>query len=246
MITVADLQGHWRRDWITAPGFEDRTTRVHWLQAGALFADIRVPLARPAVTGASCLADLSDSALAQVMTAEGFAGDITVADNACTWRRAINWHGVPQADDIGLMSWAGDGALIEDGVLARYRERWLQEPTGALTGYRVTCDTLSGVLIADDATFLIALGQVPQGTSEPLQEALRTGQRDAPALRAHFASTYALGTWQDNSGIVTLSTNPFCEGRPVLLRGPEWVWLAPDFDGRQELRPLSLSAPRGI
>ena len=44
MIDSSDVQAHWRRLWIRAPGFEDADTRVHWMQCGALYADIRVPL----------------------------------------------------------------------------------------------------------------------------------------------------------------------------------------------------------
>ena len=40
MITLADVQGHWRRDWLKAPGFSDTTTHVHWMQCGTLFADM--------------------------------------------------------------------------------------------------------------------------------------------------------------------------------------------------------------
>ncbi|MDF1728619.1 MAG: hypothetical protein P1U53_12810, partial [Sulfitobacter sp.] len=109
MITQGDLQGHWRRDWIKAPGFEDHTTRVHWLQAGALFADLRIPLERPDISGHAALADLSSAALRRLMQAEGFAGHITVDKSKCTWHREINWHGVPGQADVGLMSFDETG-----------------------------------------------------------------------------------------------------------------------------------------
>jgi len=100
MITGGDLQGHWRRDWIKAPGFEDNTTRVHWMQAGEIFVDLRVPLERPDLAGATALADLGPSTLLALTKAEGFAGRIEVVDSNCTWHRAINWHGVPEADEL--------------------------------------------------------------------------------------------------------------------------------------------------
>lgn len=216
MITKSDLQGHWRRDWIKAPGFEDHTTRVHWMQAGDLFADLRVPLARPDLGGARCLAELSEYALAALMASEGFAGTIDVTDSRCTWRREVNWHGVPEADDIGLMYVDGD-ALIEDGVLAEYRERWLAEPGPALRGHRVALGALSGVLVESDETFLIALGAPPEAHS--------------PDPANHFSSTYCLGRWEGARGIATLSTNPFCEGTCVLTRGAVFTWHGMRFDG---------------
>ncbi|MEO0380809.1 MAG: hypothetical protein AAF252_11115 [Pseudomonadota bacterium] len=216
MITKEDLQGHWRRDWIKAPGFEDHTTRVHWMQAGDLYADIRVPLERPDLSSFTCLADVPPDLIAPLLKAEGFAGTIDVADNRCTWAREINWHGVPEVDDIGLMSFE-DGALIEDGVLADYRELWQPMPAAPFRGHRVAFDGLAGILVENDIEFLIGLGPVP---------APRSG------LAAQFASTYAYGHWTDTEGVATLSTNPFCEGTVVLRRDGGFTWHAPSFDGR--------------
>ncbi|MEM8658319.1 MAG: hypothetical protein AAGF22_09495 [Pseudomonadota bacterium] len=218
MITEDDLQGHWQRDWIKAQGFEDHQTRVNWMQAGALFADLRIPLDRPSIAGRADLSDLTQGELAQLMTAEGFAGHITVADSRCTWHREINWHGVPDADDIGLMSHEG-GALMEDGVLADYRERWSPQPSGALRGHRLTLGTQTGILIESDETFLLALGPHPTGTSSALRVALAMGTATPAAINAHFASSYSLGRWDGADGIAELSTNPFNEGQRVLTKG---------------------------
>lgn len=232
MITVDDLQGHWRRDWIKAQGFEDHTTRVHWMQAGTLFADIRVPLDRPALDGATCLADLPPNMIKQLLQAEGFAGTISVDQDRCTWRREITWHGVPEMDDIGRMSFDGE-ALIEDGVLATYREQWRRAPDQTLRGFRVQGGGMAGILIETDSTFLFAIGPSPQTHSGP-------ASRDQ--LRTHFASVYALGSWSGDEGIAKLCTNPFCEGRTVLTRGASTVWHATDFDGDQVTYTLTLSA----
>ncbi len=236
MITGADLQGHWRRDWIKAPGFEDHTTRVHWMQAGALFADIRVPLNRPDLTGHSCLADLPATALERLLHSEGFAGTIDVTDNTCTWHRETNWHGPPEADDIGLMSFDG-AALFEDGLHAKYRERWLRVPTPPLRGHRITLHDMSGVLIENDTVFLIAIGPAPETHAKPDPHI-----PDRSAIKAHFASTYCMGHWQEtDQGIATLSTNPFCEGQTVLTRKDGFTWQAPAFDGSATPQHLSLA-----
>ncbi|MEO0402389.1 MAG: hypothetical protein AAF214_08425, partial [Pseudomonadota bacterium] len=221
MITEDHLQGHWRRDWIKAPGFEDHTTRVHWMQAGDLFADLRIPVTRPDLSGHSCLADLSPGALHILLLSEGFAGTIDVTDDRCTWRREINWHGVPEADDVGLMYFEGN-ALMEAGVLAEYRERWLQEGATGMRAQRVSLDDMSGVFVENDAVFVLAMGPSPD-THQPATT------NDA-AMQAQFTSTYTLGYWQGERGIATLSTNPFCEGQPVLKRNAALVWHALSFD----------------
>lgn len=230
MITQDDLQGHWCRDWIKATGVEDHTTRVHWLQADTLFADLRVPLVRPDITGFACLADLPPAALDALRAAEGFAGTITVAAGRCTWQREINWQGRPEMDDIGMMSFE-DGALMEDGVLATYRERWLRLSTTPLRGHRLTIDHMSGVLIENDDVFLVGMGPA-------LDAQIATGPQNESAEKMQFASTYCLGKWEGDLGIAQLSTNPFCEGQVVLTRGATFAWHAPAFDGSTEARDL--------
>lgn len=238
MITQDDLQGHWRRKWIRAPGFEDETTRVHWMQCGALFADLRIPAERPDLTGVRCLADLDAPALRALMMAEGFAGAITVADSVCTWHRAINWHGTPDGVDAGRMSFDAAGDLIEDGVHADYAELWQKMPETSGDAWRVTGDGMRGVLISSASEFLIGLGEPDAAPTAPLIDALERGAVPG-ALAAHFRGVYVLGRWEAGQGIATLSTNPLLEGNPVLERNPEGVvFHGADFDGRDQVFPL--------
>lgn len=231
MISSDDLQGHWHRDWITAPGFEDHSTRVHWLQAGTLYADIRVPLARPDLSGYDCLAEVPQPDLARLMDAEGFAGSITVQTGACTWARWINWHGVPEGTDIGAMSWDAEGHLIEDGVEADYREQWSQVPGAPLRAHQIRVDGQTGVLVENDEIFLMAMGPKPSGTSASLKDALIAGMALPQHIAAQFASLYCFGKWKGSAGIAELATNPFCEGQAVLHRGTAFEWHPPTFDG---------------
>lgn len=240
MITESELQGHWQRDWIKAPGFEDTTTRVHWLQAGSFFADLRIPLHRPDVTGLSCLADLDKPALRELLNAEGFAGQITVEDNCCTWHRGINWHGVPERSDIGAMSFNASGRLIEDGVLSEYRELWRSIPQAPLRGAKVSCRNMTGLFIENDDVFLLGIGPTPRGTSAGLIAALDSGIADIAALQHHFASEYVLGAWNGQLGIAELSTNPLHEGQVVLERGNGLVWHNARFDGQKTSQPLAI------
>lgn len=242
MITQDNLQGHWQRDWIKAPGFEDDTTRVHWLQAGALFADLRIPLDRPDISECSCLADLNPAALRVLMDAEGFGGQITVEDNKCTWHREINWHGVPGQADIGLMSFDDAGGMIEEGVLAEYRELWQAVPQSTvLRGTKLRCGAMTGLLIENDAGFLLAIGPTPNTTSEDLISRLDGGTVEVTALNRHFASAYVLGRWDGRHGIGMLSTNPFYEGLVVVERGENLVWHSLAFDGKHKTQPLMIA-----
>lgn len=238
MITQDHLQGHWQRDWIKAPGFEDHTTRVHWLQAGALFADLRIPLERPDVAGYSCLAEFDAPALRAFMGAEGFAGHISLEGSKCTWHRQINWHGMPEQADVGLMAFDNNGGLIEDGVLGEYRELWQAVPRSDLRAAKVTCGAMHGVLIENADLFLLGLGPKPNGTSKNLVEMLDRGKIDVPAMQRHFASAYVLGTWDGPRGIAALSTNPFCEGEVALDRSDTLIWHALGFDGQRSAQKL--------
>ncbi|MEP1649455.1 MAG: hypothetical protein ABJK03_04450 [Paracoccaceae bacterium] len=240
MITQRHLQGHWQREWIKAPGFEDHSTRVHWLQAGALFADLRIPLNRPKIAGVSCLADLPPKDLRRLMDAEGFAGHISVKDDKCTWHREINWHGLPGQADIGLMSFDADGGLIEDGVLAEYRELWQAVPGSVVCGSKLSGGSMTGFLIENDTTFLLAVGPPPAGTREDLIVALDSGQAQHPALAAHFDSVYILGQWDGDQGIGILASNPFYEGQVVLERGATLIWRIIAFDGSRTAASLQV------
>ena len=234
------LQGLWRRDWIRAPGFEDASTRVFWAQAGALYADLRIPVHRPLPDGARCLAELDAGALLGLMKAEGFAGTITVADSICTWAREINWHGLPDGIDAGQMWFAEDGALIEDGVHAEYRERWLAGAPPPLTAHRVRSGDLTGGLVLSDDMFLMGLGRLDAEATGAMVEELENG--DIPAgLPAHFDTEYAFGHWDGDRGIADLCTNPFREGQCVLERSATgWLRHHAAFDGTARVSPLIL------
>ena len=153
MISPADIQGHWVRQWIKAPGFEDHTTRVHWKQVGLNYADLRIPRARPDLTGAAALSDLPAAALLDLAQAEGFAGQVTLSGDHCTWHREINWHGPSEAQDVGAIRFDDDGQMIETGVHADYAELWQPNP-GAGAFLRV--DANQGYRTARNAIDILA------------------------------------------------------------------------------------------
>lgn len=241
MIAGADLQGHWRRNWLRAPGVEDRTTRVHWLQAGPWCADIRVPADRPGVTAARALCDMAPADLAVMLGAEGFAGRITLDGDICTWHRDWNWRGFPCPVDAGRLWFDAAGRLIEDGVHAEYREEWERAPAVSLAAEAVEGPGAEGLLIGNADAFLLALGRRGAPARPDLAAALRDGTAMSGDAAPAFASVYILGHWRDGTGIADLSTQPFCEGRPVLSRQPGTARLAlPDFHGREVAQTLRL------
>ncbi|MAC79506.1 MAG: hypothetical protein CML66_15755 [Rhodobacteraceae bacterium] len=239
-----DLQGLWQRAWLKSPGsdptLQDHTTRVFWAQAGALYADLRIPLKRDLPDAATCLADLDPPALRRLMAAEGFAGTITVEDDVCTWTREINWHGAPAGIDAGRVWFDETGALIEEGVQADYRELWERRTTAPLVAYRVTSGDLSGILVTSGTLFLLGLGRADAPSTATLFLDLDLDAGAIPdALPALFATEYAFGHWEDGRGIAELCTNPFREGQCVLERTPDgWLRHHADFDGSLRVTPL--------
>lgn len=241
-MILSDLQGHWRRNWIRAPGLEDTTTRVHWLQAGRWCADIRIPLLRPGLGRAKCLADLAPADLATLLGAEGFCGHVTLDADICTWTRTRNWRGFPCPVDAGRLWFDADGHLIEDGVHADYREEWQRRPAPPFTAEAAEADSGDGLLISHASTFLLALGHDAAPAWPALAQSLRDGTATPRDAAPAFASVYILGHWQDGAGIADLSTQPFCEGHAVLTRsGPTARLALPDIDGRIRTQDLRLS-----
>lgn len=219
MIVAGDLTGHWVRDWIRAPGRDDAETQVHWLQARDGYCDLRVPRCRPDVSRLGCLADATTEELLALMQAEGFAGTIEVLDEVCTWDRAINWHGAPEAVDAGRLHWTGDGKLIEDGTAADYRELWHREIAGNLK--RKVFSGAEGRtlhVIWSETLFLYGIGTPGADSSAALRDALKSGDRPEAALAAQFNAEYGMGRWQGETGAIVLSTNPLREGQTAFHR----------------------------
>lgn len=241
MISEADLQGHWQRNWLRAPGFEDTTTRVHWVQAGQWCADIRVPLLRPTLD-ASSLSTMAPVDLAVFLSAEGFAGRTTLAGNICTWHRDWNWRGFPCPVDAGTLRFDPVGRLIEDGVHADYREEWQAVPGSAWTAMSAEAEGEMGLLVANETQFLLCLGQRDTPARTGLAAALCDGTAMVSDAELAFASVYVMGHWQESEGIADLSTQPFCEGQAVLQRDLATTRLTlPDFHGRMQEKILRLT-----
>lgn len=240
MIDAHALEGRWQRGWIEIGLERDAETQVHWWQCGPHFVDVRVPADLPDVGGVAALSDLDPATLLPFLRAEGFAGRIELAENTCVWNRWINWHGVPERADIGVLSYDHRGDLVEDAPDGSYRELW-QHMTGApLMAQLFDLGDRSGILLTSGEDFLVGYGPAPCGSSAALVAALGRGEWPEEAVAAHFASEYALGRWEGSEGIATLSTHPLRAGSAVLeRRGGSVAILADDIRGARRAFPLN-------
>lgn len=225
------IEGHWIRTWIKAPGFEDHTTRVHWMQCGLAYADVRIPAERPDLSGAACLADLDAAALLQLARAEGFAGQVTLTGARCTWHRDINWHGQPDGQDIGDLRFDSAGRMIETGVEADYAELWEHRTSPAKRAQVYCAGGVEAHLVSIGNAFVLGIGTPGAATTKPLIAALETGSKPADLPRL-FDGFHAFGHFDGSRGIADLATNPFAEGLPVVTLAPDGViWHRMGFDG---------------
>lgn len=233
MITLDDIQGHWTRQWIKAPGFEDHTTRVHWMQCGATYADVRIPLGRPDLTGANTLADLTPELLLRLLAAEGFAGKLRLQGSVCTWHRAINWHGKTSDVDIGDISFDDKGRLIETGVKADYTELWEHGDAPECKSWRFHGLGWIGYLVCVGTAFVLGLGRPDTPALKPVLDHLAQGSIPSEVAPL-FDSLHAFGTWDGDKAIATLATNPLSEDTCVLTWDHDRIlWHQVGFDGKR-------------
>jgi hypothetical protein len=220
-----ELRGLWRREVITAPGFRDETTQVVWLQTGSWYADLRVPADRPSRPGADGFAAFGDDDLIACAKVQGFAGQLTVADGVCYWRRDLDYQPPSASPDEGRYSLDGD-VMIEDGIHADYQEIWRRapestEPAGVFT--REAEDGRAGLLVIG-GRFLIEVvsrsGPASQAASlaEAVEAALAARDRKAAEVllmtRIRFAERDQGGQWT-----TVLSSLPWLQGKPTWTPG---------------------------
>jgi hypothetical protein len=235
VITLDSLQGHWVRRWIKAPGFEDETTRVHWMQVGAVYADVRIPVARPDLTGKRALSDLSADQLLLLAGAEGFAGSISLEGANCTWHREINWHGATDIADVGEIGFDALGRMVETGVLAEYKELWEQHAGGAAgRAIRASGDEYEATLVQRSETFVLGIGRSGKASTVPLVEGLKSGVM-ATDIADVFDGLHAVGELTGDVAVAELATQPFVEGQPVAtVHEDRLIWHRIGFDGARQ------------
>jgi len=235
-----DIQGHWIRDWIKAPGFEDHTTRVHWAQVGPDYADVRVPIDRPDLARADALDGLAASDLLTLVRAEGFAGHVTLDGTQCTWHREISFHGTPGTPDVGTISFDPQGRMIEIGVHADYTELWDRRSGTGSRAIRCSGDGYYGLVVTIGEACVVGIGRRNAPATAPLVAALRAG-RVPDGIADMFDGLHAVGHWSDREFVADLATQPFAEGRIALtLEDGGVIWHRIGFDGASTDIPLQI------
>jgi hypothetical protein len=157
-MTIGALHGLWRRTVIERPGTApDRSTEVHWLQGRRLYVDLRQPPDRPSFADSRCLRQLGGREIAWLAGQEGFAGELTIADDHVEWHRAIDIQPASSLADRARLERRGD-RLAEYGTEAEYFEEWQRQPGEAepCWGLSLTAGKLSARLVRVGAVFAYA------------------------------------------------------------------------------------------
>ena len=232
MILHDQIQGHWIRDWIKTPDFEDHTTHVHWAQCGNTYADVRLPAVRPDVSRVSSLADLSAHQIAQLLQAEGFVGHVTLNGPHCNWHRELNWHGAPDGNDIGHIAFDDTGQMIETGVEATYTELWHHQTDAIKRVFRLSGDGFLGILVIIGSDFVVGIDLPGRPATASLLAKLADGHIP-DEVTGLFDGIYATGPWADGVATATLATQPLSEGKVILsFKTGTAIWHRRDFYGK--------------
>lgn len=212
----------WRRRLlIEDDGSRDADTIVWWLQTGQLFADIRLPADRAALAGATCFADLDAAGLSCLARQEGFAGILEWTNQACAWRRVIDFRPLPGPPDEGWMEEGEPGLMIERGIHRGYLEEWVQSARdGDAMREWIWHDGWNGTTVlrlGDD--FILAEDRRPSAP-EPasFETEVMAAIGDEAALSALLDCEISYGHVEaDGSWRIALSTIPWREGDTVSL-----------------------------
>ncbi|GAB3675972.1 hypothetical protein [Salinisphaera aquimarina] len=195
------------------PTFEDRDTRVLWLQAGDWHADLRVSTVRPDFTGVSSLADCGRNQLIWLARQTAFAGITRVEGRFCTWHRLVDLSpGLEK--DIGEMRFIDYDTLEECHPRRRYREVWRRVSPRIDTQPVVRLDDTGlpvRLVFGDHAMFITPRdGLVKDHDLLTMPTALTSEQ-----LTQRAALTLSYAERRGEQWLIRLSTWPWMEDRLV-------------------------------
>lgn len=237
MIHLRDLGGLWRRALIVWPdGRTDCDTEVVWLQGPSLYADLRVPAARPADANAACLRDLDRTMLRFMATQEGFFGRFSVADSIGQWQRTFDYQPDTGLADRGALAFE-NGGLVERGIDLPYVEYWSRIDSGE--GMALALATESGTpgcLVGAGDSFIYARARV--AALPPLGGTLAQLVDDAASLQAAqdlFDCEISFGRLRGSDWRIERSSHGFRESAS----------LAPVFDERAGTLTIADLTPEG-
>jgi hypothetical protein len=223
-----EFLGFWQRTLLEVAGAErEAGWQVFWLQTRRWHGDLRVPVQRPDFAGCRSLADCVPEQRRWLAAQKGFAGITEISagpgpDDStatfCQWNRVVDFQPARPTRDYGrIVFHPGGGALDEIGVDSNYRETWVRLPQsmGATAAWRKDgSDAGFGelLLVAGNCFFYLRdrAGAVPAGIS--LAEIA-----NSPDATMCLDMELSAGRWEmtSQSGVVTHSTLPWCEGRSI-------------------------------
>lgn len=208
-VSRSDLMHRcWRRTAIAAPDTAiDTTTEVQWLQAGALYIDLRTPADMPAVTGTS-LDTLTRDDMVAMCRQQAFAGLLAEDDGVWTWHRELDLHPAEEVPDRGRLHLA-DRVLVETGVGRDYHEDWVADhpvTDGVELRLRDAAGRL-GMLLRVGDRFGFVRGRDVDPDAGRLADAVATA--DLTAARKILDIEFSLGTVGQSGWRITRSTLPF-------------------------------------
>lgn len=206
-----ERRGLWRRLALErADGSGDITTTVLWLQTATLYADIRLPAARPAFGRAASLATLSDDQARWLAMQEGFAGRLHLDGDDAHWERRIDFRPLAGPPDEGRLV-ASRRMMVETGRHEAYVEHWWNDDPPAATDTETIIEEPARILLRAGRHFILAHDRRPE--RPPPAALLQLIQNASSSERARLLDCeISYGQIEPAGWRITLSTLPFREG----------------------------------
>jgi hypothetical protein len=209
-------------------GATDRDTRVYWLQAHGLTADLRIPAGRPRVA----IAAATPEQLSALAAVEGGLAHTEWDGQQMRWSGWTSFQLHDKWPEPGLLFRVGD-SLLERAPSGSYVEDWRLQPggDGPLVGLELieeraldTGELLhagGGLVVCGTHAALVRGRPASLATAGRLDEFVAANRHDARALAAVFAcdASYAIRPVADGEFIVMASTDPGREGQPLPIVG---------------------------
>jgi hypothetical protein len=219
-MKLAVPTGAWQRDWIRRyGGAPDTAVTVRYVQTPSVFGDLRTPSDRPAMPGASSLAELTDEQLAMLARQNGFAGTTTIEGAQATWHHEIDFQPSGGGADIGRIEPAGPGKMFEHALDGAYIESWsaLGGDRGPYFATRVTrggrVDQLFAV--AGDHFIYARARSIALPEADSLTDAIAKTHATREQIIAYLDCELSYGStrnWQ-----IERSTLPWQEGKRLAM-----------------------------
>jgi hypothetical protein len=216
-----------RRSITFATGLCNTKTRVVWVQAHAMTADIRIHSARPPLVAGTALETLDRNTLSALASVEGGVARTSWADGIMSWSDWIGFQPYEKYPEAGQLRRVG-GCMIEFAPSGIYVEDWRCQPSepGLLAGLWLVAEVESGgketarsgglVIAGDHAILTLARpSEFPTGTRA--QDAVRRSSDPAAAIERVYGCSVDYAVRGDGSYRVELSTDPRREGMALNL-----------------------------